>query len=76
MPRPVTMVRAAAWMPVNLQLAASCLSDMPSSGHGTGNSTEPEVSEWSGLLINEQEVAVHGNLDNLVITYNIYYKNA
>ena len=64
-------------MPVKLQLAASCLKDMPTSGHASANTNtsaavslprkqhsingllEPDVSEWSGLLINEQEVAVH-----------------
>ena len=66
-------------MPVNLQLAASCLKDMPS-GHpaaahphlqafqsnasrrlpiSSRPNPEPEVSEWSGLLVNEQEVAIH-----------------
>ena len=58
-------------MPVKLQLAASCLKDMPTPGHAAANPTknnsaipkrhllEPDVSEWSGLLLNEQEVAVH-----------------
>ena len=59
-------------MPVKLQLAASCLKDMPTPGHAAANAKttnalprqrqqllEPDVSEWSGLLLNEQEVAVH-----------------
>ena len=47
-------------MPVKLQLAASCLK-APSPGHVGATSSSPttEESEWSGLLINEQEVAVH-----------------
>ena len=51
--------------PVNLQLAAACLKDMPlpsaagQAGEATSRSIpDPDVSEWSGLLVNEQEVAV------------------
>ena len=49
--------------PVNLQLAAACLKDMPSPAAqgeiGSRSIPDPDVSEWSGLLVNEQEVAVH-----------------
>jgi len=39
----------------------SCLAEMPSPvGRGQASIVhEPDINEWSGLLVNEQEVAVH-----------------
>ena len=52
-----------AWMPVSLPLAPTCLAEMPSPGGGCSAQPqaihEPDVNEWSGLLVNEQEVAIH-----------------
>ena len=50
-------------MPVSLPLAPTCVAEMPSPGGGGGGNNgtgihEPDVNEWSGLLVNEQEVAV------------------
>jgi len=50
-------------MPVNLSLAPTCLAEMPSPGGGCSTQItqihDPDVNEWSGLLVNEQEVAIH-----------------